>query len=96
MITKEPLMTGQQKKKFESELESKFICADKFTSDIETLVANNPELNYIDATVLYCEDMDIDIDTVSKLVSKQLKKRIEHDAIQLNYLKKKRTSKLTF
>jgi hypothetical protein len=96
MITKEPLMTKKQKKQFEDELETKFICADKFTADIEMMVAKNPELNYIDATVLYCDEKNIEIETISKLISKQLKKRIEQDAIQLNYLKKKKTNKLTF
>lgn len=89
-------MSKKQKKQFEDELETKFICADRFTADIEMMVAKNPELNYIDATVLYCEEKDIEIETVSKLISKQLKKHIEQDAIQLNYLKKKKTNKLTF
>ena len=96
MITKEPLMTKKQKKQFEDELETKFICADRFTADIEMMVAKNPELNYIDATVLYCDEKNIEIETISKLISKQLKKRIEQDAIQLNYLKKKKSNKLTF
>jgi hypothetical protein len=97
MRIEEPLMSKKQKKIFESELEGKFICADKFTSEIELLVAKNTDLNYIDAVVQYCDENEIEIETVAKLISKQLKMRIEQDAIQLNYLKKRKTTtKLKF
>ena len=40
-------------------LKEKFLCQNKFTSDIETLVQQS-ELNYIEAIISYCEDNSIE------------------------------------
>ena len=45
-------------------------------------------VNYIEAVVTYCEDNDIEIETVSKLISKPLKEKIKYQAQSLNYMKK--------
>lgn len=91
------LMTNKYKKKFEEKIENKFLDCNKFSIEIESIVSKNKELNYIDAVLMYCTENNIDIENISKLISKQLKKKIENDALQLNFLKKKkRTVKLKF
>jgi len=47
--------------------------------------------SYIDAIVLYCEEHSIDPSTISKLVSKPLKEKIEIEARNLNLLQKQGT-----
>ena len=45
-------------------------------------------MSYIDAVVWYCEQNDIEIETVGKFISKVLKEKIESEARDLNYLPK--------
>jgi hypothetical protein len=75
------------------ELNSKFLCSQKFAQDIEKIVKNS-KINYIDAIVTYCEENNIEIETASKLISKPLKEKIKNDAIELNFLKKTTRAKL--
>ena len=75
-------------------LKNKFLCQDKFTNDIENLVQNNNDMNYIEAICHYCDENHIEIDNVNKLLSKPLKEKLKCNAINLNYLK--RTSKAKF
>ena len=67
----------------------KFLNSTKFSTDIENIVKESGGLvNYIEAVVTYCEDNDIEIETVSKLISKPLKEKIKYQAQSLNYMKK--------
>ncbi len=75
----------------QKELDKKFLCPDKFTKEIEKLVAERNDLNYITAITEYCEVNDIEIESITKLISSALKDRIRDDAIKLNFIK--RTSK---
>jgi len=79
--------------KIKEELDSKFICPQKFAQDIESLV-KECKINYIDAIVTYCEENSIEIDNISKLVSKPLKEKLKNDATELNFLKKTTRAKL--
>lgn len=74
--------------------EEKFMTQAKFSKDIETMVLDEPELNYIDAIVHYCESNQIEIEKVSKLISKPLKEKLRYEAIRLNFLKKTTKAKL--
>lgn len=74
-------------KKIEEVLNQKFLSKDKFTKDIESLVLET-KMSYIDAIVQYCEDNNIEVESVNKLVSKPLKEKIRWEATELNYLKK--------
>ena len=74
-------------------LNKKFISKEKFAEDIESIVLNS-DMNYIDAIVMYCEDNDIEIESVGKLVSKPLKEKIKYNATELNYMKKTSKGKL--
>ena len=64
----------------------------KFTSLVEDRVkASQGLINYIEGVASVCEEFEIEVETVSKLISKPLKDKIKWDAQQLNYIK--RTSK---
>ena len=77
----------------QEEIEKKFLTTAKFTNDIENLVKRT-KLNYIDAIVMYCEENNIDVLSVPKLLSKPLKEKLKCDATELNYIKKTSRAKL--
>ena len=87
---------GQRMAKDELEkvLESKFFCPTRFAQEIETLVLENKDMNYIDAIVHFCDKNSIDVESVPKLISKPLKEKIKYDAQQLNFMKKTSRAKL--
>ena len=60
----------------------------KFYQKIEVIKKEKPDMSYIDAVVWYCEQNDIEIETVGKFISKVLKEKIESEARDLNYLPK--------
>ena len=74
-------------------LKEKFLCQNKFTSDIESLVQEY-KMNYIEAIISYCEDNNIEFESVSKLITKPLKDKLKAQATELNYLKRTSRSKL--
>ena len=80
-------------KELEKAIESKFITPTKFSMEIEKIVAEE-KLNYIDAICQYCEMNDIELQSVTKLITKPLKERLKYDAIQLNFMKKTSRAKL--
>jgi hypothetical protein len=77
----------------EQVIENKFLTPSKFSLEIENIVVIE-NCNYIDAIVMFCEKNDIEIETVTKLISKPLKERLKHDAINLNFMKKTSRAKL--
>lgn len=69
-------------------LEEKFLTPTKFSQEIERLVKSSKGLiSYIEAVVTYCQENEIELDTVPKLLSKPLKERLRHEAQRLNYMK---------
>jgi len=74
-------------------IKEKFLDQNKFTTDIEQLVLTT-ELNYIEALVSYCEDNNIEFESVGKLIAKPLKDKLKAEATELNYLKRTSKSKL--
>jgi ATP-dependent Clp protease ATP-binding subunit ClpA len=80
-------------KELEKAIESKFLTPSKFALEIEKIVAEE-KLNYIDAIVHYCEVNELEVESVTKLVSKSLKERLKYDAISLNFMKKTSRAKL--
>ena len=80
-------------KELEKVIESKFLTPQKFAIEIEKIVAEQ-QLNYIDAIVYYCESNNLEVDSISKLMSKPLKERLKWDAIRLNFMKKTSRAKL--
>jgi hypothetical protein len=85
--------TMPNKKALDEALNKKFISKDKFAEEIEGIVLRT-QLNYIDAIVQYCEQNDIEIETVNKLVSKPLKEKLKAEAMHLNFLKPTSKGKL--
>ncbi len=80
-------------KEIDEALNKKFISKDKFAEDIEKLVLST-KMNYIDAIVQYCQDNDIELESVGKLINKPLKEKIKYVATELNYMKKTSKGKL--
>ena len=78
---------------FNQALNKKFMNPAKFAVEIEKLVLQE-KINYIDAIVLYCEENSIEIDSITKLVSKPLKEKLKYDAQQLSFMKKTSKAKL--
>lgn len=68
-------------------IKSKFLSPERFSIEIEKYVRDN-HCNYIEGIVQYCEENEIEIESVSKLLSKPLKEKLKHNAIELNFLKK--------
>lgn len=87
---------GIMENELEKALENKFFCPSRFASEIETLVMNNSDMNYIDAIVHFCEANNIDLESVPKLISKPLKEKLKYEAMELNFLKKTSRAKLVF
>lgn len=59
----------------------------EFTLIIEKLVKEK-NLSYMDAVIHYCEENDIDLQHINKLISKPLKEKISVEAQKLNFLPK--------
>jgi hypothetical protein len=59
----------------------------KFTLEIENIVKNK-SISHMDAVLWYCEQQDIEPDSVKSLVTKGLKEKIEANARELNFLPK--------
>jgi len=100
VILKNLLVTtlGQRMSKNELEkvLESKFFSSAGFAEEIENLVLNNADMNYIDAIVYFCDKNSIDVESVPKLIPKPLKEKIKYEAQELNFLKRTSRAKLIF
>jgi len=61
----------------------------KFSDEVEQIVkSSNGLTNYIDAVIAVCDNYEIEIDTVSKLISKPLKDKLKYDAQKLNFIKR--------
>jgi hypothetical protein len=80
-------------KELEKAIEDKFLTPSKFSLEIEKIVSKE-KINYIDAIVMYCENNNLEIESVTKLVSKPLKERLKWDATSLNFMKKTSKAKL--
>ena len=80
-------------KELEKVIEKKFLTPQKFAIEIENLVSQE-EMNYIDAICHYCEINGLEVDSITKLVSKPLKERLKWDATRLNFMKPTSRAKL--
>ena len=81
-------LLGEEMPKETKNLEDKFLTPTKFSQEIERLVKkSNGLITYIEAVVTYCQENEIEVETVPKLISKPLKERLRHEAQRLNYMK---------
>ena len=81
-----------KKKEIEKVLEEKFLTPIKFSYQIERIVIEQ-KMNYIDAILFFCEKENIEVESVSKLMTKPLKEKLKVDATHLNFMKNKGGSK---
>ena len=77
----------------EKAIESKFLTPQKFAMEIEKIVAEE-DFNYIDAIVHYCDINSLEVESITKLISKPLKERLKWDATRLNFMKATSRAKL--
>ena len=75
-------------------LEDRVMTSAKFSQEVETIALHNPDMNYIDSVIHYCELNEIELDSVNKLISKPLKEKLRHNAQELNFMKKTSRAKL--
>ena len=89
------VMPKKENTEFEKELESKFFSQAKVSKDIEDIYMKNPDMNYIDSVMHFCDENKIDVESIPKLLSKLLKEKIKFDAMELNFLKRSSRAKLS-
>ena len=80
-------------KELEQAIENKFLTPSKFALEIEKIVIEE-NFNYIDAICHYCEINNLEVESVTKLISKPLKEKLKYDAISLNFMKKTSRARL--
>tara|TARA_B100000524_G_C23482003_1_gene310110 strand:+ start:423 stop:635 length:213 start_codon:yes stop_codon:yes gene_type:complete len=61
-----------------------------FSLEIEN-IAKEKKITHMDAVLYYCEKNDLEPDSVSRLITKGLKEKIEANARDLNFLEKTAT-----
>jgi hypothetical protein len=84
--------------------DQKFLTATTFAMEIERIVQREEDMNYIDAIIHFCEENGaiihfceengIEVESVSKIISKPLKEKIKCDALKLNFMKKTSRARL--
>ena len=84
---------SKSKAKVDDIMKEKFLCQSKFAEEIEKLVKMY-NFNYIDAILTFCEENKIEMESISKLISRPLKEKLKCDAQQLNFMKKTSRAKL--
>ena len=81
-------------KELEQAIENKFLTPSKFAMEIEKIVKEEQDFNYIDAIVHYCDSNNLEIESITKLISKPLKEKLKWDATRLNFMKATSKAKL--
>jgi len=80
-------------KELEQVIENKFLTPSKVALEIEKIVIEE-NFNYIDAICHYCELNSLEVESVTKLISKPLKEKLKYDAISLKFMKRTSRAKL--
>ena len=83
----------EHNKEIEKVIENKFLTPSKFALEIENIVSAE-NMNYIDAICYYCEINGVEIESITKIISKPLKEKLKWDATRLNFMKKTSRAKL--
>ena len=81
-------------KELEQAIENKFLTPSKFAQEIEKIVAEEQDFNYIDAICHYCDINGLEVESITRLISKPLKERLKWDATRLNFMKPTSRAKL--
>lgn len=67
----------------------RFRSPNEFSLYIEEIVQVE-KIKYMDAVIKYCNEIDIDVESIAKLINNSLKDKIQIEAEEQNFLKKKR------
>ena len=66
----------------------------EFSLIIEGVVKDKKPITYMDAMIWYCEQNQIEVESVGRLISKALKEKIQVEASKANLIKVEQTGKL--
>ena len=66
----------------------------EFSLIIEGVVKEKRPITYMDAILWYCEQNQIEVESVGRLISKALKEKIQVEASKANLIKIEQTGKL--
>ena len=66
----------------------------EFSLIIEGIVKDKRPITYMDAIIWYCEQNQIEVESVGRLISKALKEKIQVEASKANLIKVEQTGKL--
>ena len=66
----------------------------EFSLIIEGVVKDKRPITYMDAIIWYCEQNQIEVESVGRLISKALKEKIQVEAMNANMLKVEKGGKL--
>ena len=66
----------------------------EFSLIIEGVVKDKRPITYMDAIIWYCEQNQIEVESVGRLMSKALKEKIQVEASKANLIKVEQTGKL--
>ena len=66
----------------------------EFSLIIEGVVKDKKPITYMDAIIWYCEQNQIEVESVGRLISKALKEKIQVEASKANLIKVEHTGKL--
>ena len=66
----------------------------EFSLIIEGVVKDKSPITYMDAIIWYCEQNQIEVESVGRLISKALKEKIQVEASKANLIKVEQTGKL--
>ena len=64
----------------------RFRSSNEFSLYIEEKVISD-KIGYMDAVIQYCEEIDIDIESIAKLINQSLKDKIQIEAEDQNYMR---------
>ena len=66
----------------------------EFSLIIEGVVKDKRPITYMEAIIWYCEQNQIEVESVGRLISKALKEKIQVEASKANLIKVEQTGKL--
>tara|TARA_A100001011_G_C14028267_1_gene722445 strand:+ start:490 stop:708 length:219 start_codon:yes stop_codon:yes gene_type:complete len=66
----------------------------EFSLIIEGVVKDKRPITYMDAIIWYCEQNQLEVESVGRLISKSLKEKIQVEAAKANLIKIEKTGEL--
>jgi len=66
----------------------RFRSPNEFANFIEQMVARY-NIQYMEAVIKYCTEMEVDLESVGPLINKKLKEKIQQEAVKANLMKQK-------